>query len=343
MSAIDKIYERSYSDREKIIDIFSNEVYGRIPAPPIELSFEEKDLEGRDYFGGHAQLREVVLSCKLEGDREFSFPFKLSIPQKAGKHKAIVLVNFKPDVPDKYYPAEEVIDKGWACASLDYQCVTSDTPTMDGLAEIYAPNGEVGKISFWAWAAMRIMDYLYTRDDIDLNNIGVVGHSRLGKTALWAGANDARFRFVHSNDSGTVGAALFRERNEKSESIGDICGRFPYWFNKKFPSYTDKEKEMDFDQDMLIAAIAPRIVSIASASNDLWANPRAEMLSAKAASSAWEAYGEPGLINLPDEPEIGVNYHEGKLGYYVREGGHFLSRNDWNRFLDFFEKNIISK
>lgn len=333
--------ERFYFDREAIVDLFANEVYGKVPPAPICMSCDEKLIEGRDYFGGHAYLYEIILNCKLENEANFSFPFKLCIPQVTGKYKTIVLVNFKPDVPDKYYPAEEIIDKGWACASLNYQSITSDTPTPDGLAEIYSPNGEVGKITLWTWAAMRIMDYLHTRDDIDINNIGVVGHSRLGKTALWTGANDVRFRFIHSNDSGTVGAALFRERNEKSESIGDICRRFPYWFNKKFPSYIDKETVMDFDQDMLIGAIAPRIVSIGSASNDLWANPHAEMLSAKAASSFWEAYGEPGLIDLPDEPEVGVNYHKGRLGYYVREGGHFLSRNDWGRFLDFFEKNII--
>lgn len=333
--------EAVYPDRQAILALFSSEVYGKIPPAPTEITAEEKSLEGRDYFGGHAYLYEIKLNCKLEGGETFSFPFKLCIPQSEGKHKTVVLVNFSPDVPDKYYPTEEVIDRGWACASLDYQSVTSDTPTPDGLAAIYAPEGEVGKITLWAWAAMRIMDYLHTREDIDLDNVGVVGHSRLGKTALWTGANDVRFRFVHSNDSGTVGAALYKERNEHSESIGAICSRFPYWFNRRFPSYTDKEREMDFDQDMLIAAIAPRIVSISSAANDLWANPKAEMHSAKAASRAWESLGLAGLVGLPEEAEIGVNYHDGHLGYYVREGGHFLSRNDWNRFLAFFEKNAL--
>ena len=178
--------------------------------------------------------------------------------------------------------------------------------------------------------------------DIDIANVGIVGHSRLGKTALWAAANDQRFRFVHSNDSGTSGAALYRERNDKSESIKDICERFPYWFNKNFPKYIDMESKMAFDQDDLIKCIAPRIVSIGSASEDLWANPQAEMLSAKNASIAWTGLGERGLENISDEAQIGVNYHDGKVGYYVREGRHCLSRNDWNRFLDFFDKNICS-
>ena len=98
---------------------------------------------------------------------------------------------------------------------------------------------------------------------------------------------------------------------------------------------------MAFDQDDLIKCIAPRIVSIGSAEEDLWANPKAEMLAAKNASVAWESLGERGLVNIPNEAQIGVNYHDGKVGYYVREGRHCLSRNDWNRFLAFFDKNIL--
>lgn len=326
--------------RKKHLDIFANEVYGEIPSVPSKIEADKSIIEGNNYCCGHARLFEITLNCILDNGRIFSFPFKLCLPRKEGKHKTVVLINFKYDVPDKYCPAEEIIDRGWAFAALDYQKITSDCSTIDGLAEIYAPNRETGKISLWAWAVMRIMDYLQTRDDIDLANIGVVGHSRLGKTALWVAANDERFRFVHSNDSGTAGAALYRERNEKSESIRDICEMFPYWFNKTFPKYADMENNMKFDQDMLVGCIAPRIVSIGSASEDLWANPRAEMLCAKSASVMWELCGDQEKINIPDDAEIDVNYHEGKIGYYVRSGRHFLSRNDWNRFLDFFDKNL---
>lgn len=327
--------------RQKALDIFASEVYGDIPPAPKKIEALEKAIEGRNYFCGHARLLQVNLNCTLDDKTNFSFPFKLCLPTNVKKNKIIILINFTPNVPDKYCPAEEIIDMGWSFAALDYQSITSDTNTPDGLAEIYAPNGETGKISLWAWAAMRIMDYLQTRDDIDLANIGVVGHSRLGKTALWTAANDERFRFVHSNDSGTSGAALYRERNTESESIKDICERFPYWFNKTFPKYIDMEYNMAFDQDDLIKCIAPRIVSVGSAAEDIWANPKAEMLAAKNASVAWESLGERGLVNIPNEAQIGVNYHDGKVGYYVREGRHCLSRNDWHRFLGFFDKNIL--
>ena len=342
ISKLSKNQELS-EERQKLLSVFAKEVYGEIPAPPISIDFEEKMVEGTSFCAGHAWLYEVKIKCNLDNGKCFLFPFKLCLPQKEGRHKTVVLINFRYDVPDKYCPAEEIIDRGWAFAALDYQKITSDSSLADGLAEIYALNGETGKLSLWAWAAMRIMDYLQTRDDIDLDNVGVAGHSRLGKTALWTAANDERFRFVHSNDSGTAGAALYSERNEKSESIRDICDRFPYWFNKTFPKYADMENNLGFDQNMLIGCIAPRIVSIGSASDDLWANPCAEMLSAKRASTFWEKYDEKGLINVPNKAEIGINYHDGRVGYYVREGKHYFSRDDWNRFLGFFDKNIYNK
>ena len=340
---INKTNQRLMEKREGLLSVFKNEVYGEIPAPPVDIDFEEKMIEETSFCAGHARLFEVSLKCNLNENKCFSFPFKLCVPQTNGRHKTVVLINFRYDVPDKYCPAEEIIDRGWAFAVLDYQKITSDSPAVDELAEIYAPNGETGKLSLWAWAVMRIMDYLQTRDDVDLDNVGVVGHSRLGKTALWAAANDERFRFVHSNDSGTAGAALYSERNDKSESIRDICERFPYWFNKAFPKYTDMEGNLPFDQDLLIGCIAPRIVSVGSASEDLWANPQAEMLSAKKSSIFWEEYGEEGLINISDKAEIGTNYHDGRVGYYIREGRHYFSRNDWNRLLDFFDKNIYNQ
>lgn len=326
--------------REKLLSVFENEVYGHIPPPPKKAEACERVIECDEYELKLARLYEIELICELDNGMSFSFPFKLLLPDGEGKRKTIVLINFRLDVPDKYYPVEEVIKRGWACASLDYQQITSDSNVIDGLANIYAPNGETGKISLWAWAAMRIMDYLQTRKDIDLANVAVVGHSRLGKTALWTAANDERFRFVHSNDSGTAGAALYREKNERSESIGDICGRFPYWFNKKFPDYVDMESRMEFDQDDLLKCIAPRIVSIGSASEDFWANPRAEMLCAKSASQAWNVFDENGLTNIPESAEIGANYHDGRVGYYVREGKHSFSCDDWCRFLDYFDKNL---
>ncbi|MBR5773483.1 MAG: hypothetical protein IKY44_01400 [Clostridia bacterium] len=326
-------------NRKNILAIFEGEVYGKIPPSPQKIDASLNEVEGLERIEG-GTLYEVDLTCQLDEKTDFSFRFNLLLPHKKGKNKTVVFLNFRPDIPDKYYPVSEIINRGWACASLDYQRITSDTNSADGLAKIYAPNGEIGKLSLWAWAAMRMMDYLETRDDIDLANIGVVGHSRLGKTALWTAANDERFRFVHSNDSGTAGAALYKYKNERSESIKDIYERFPYWFVEPFKAYIDMEQSMPFDQDDLLKCVAPRIVSIGSANEDAWANPYAEMLCAKEASLAWESMGEKGLVNIPQKAELGVNYHDGKVGYYVREGKHYFSLGDWCRFLSFFDKNL---
>ena len=99
---------------------------------------------------------------------------------------------------------------------------------------------EWGKIGMWAYAASRILDYLYTLDCVDKTRVGVIGHSRLGKTALWAGANDTRFKLVISNNSGCCGAAL--ARRDFGETVEIITHYFPHWFISSFTQYANNEK-----------------------------------------------------------------------------------------------------
>jgi hypothetical protein len=187
-----------------------------------------------------------------------------------------------------------------------------------------------------------MMDYLQTREEADKNAIGVSGHSRLGKTALLTGALDDRFAFVCSNDSGCSGAAISRGRCNGGESIRAIVERFSFWFCPNYFKYMDKANELPFDQDALLSLIAPRTLSVGSAKQDLWANPPAEFACAKKASEAWTAYGKTPLV-IEGAPCVGENYHDGDVGYYVREGTHYLSREDWNRTLDFFDAKIAQK
>lgn len=314
--------------------------YGIIPAPPKQVKGEINAVNAR-FCASKAALEEITVTATTEvGD--VVFPIKLCRPKKAEKSKIVVFLNCTPDVPDKYLPAEEIIDRGWGFVSLCYKSVTSDDADFnDNASKVSRRDGKFapGKIAMWAWAAMRVADYLYTREDIDFENIGVAGHSRLGKTALVTAAFDERFKFCHSNDSGTCGAALFSERNEKSESIEAILNNFHYWFCPNFKEYAGKENQMPFDQDILLKLIAPRVLSVGSAEKDLWANPKAEFLCTVKASKEWLCYGKKGLT-APDTPITGERYHDGKVGYYVREGTHYMSREDWNNMLDFFDKNI---
>jgi hypothetical protein len=281
-------------------------------------------------------MLKMKLNCILDSGKEFSFPFSLCIPKNGNvKHKTIVSINFHGETPNKYYPMEEIADRGWAVANFYYQDVTSDSANVDGLLALL-DDKDVGKITLWAWGAMRILDYLYTRDDIDLENIAVAGHSRLGKTALLCAAYDTRFRFCHSNCSGTCGAALFSEIEGGAQSIENIVTDLPYWFNDRFTVYKGMEQEMPFDQDMLISLIAPRYVSISSAEKDAWANPKGERMCGVKASYVWEALGERGLV-IPDDIEVDMRYFNGNIGYYMRSGRHFFSRKDWNSMIDFFE------
>ena len=167
--------------------------------------------------------------------------------------------------------------------------------------------------------------------------ITVVGHSRLGKTALLAGAMDPRFFCAVSNDSGACGAALSREKT--GETIKVTCGYNPYWFCKKFTEYFDNEDAMPFDQHFLIAANADHRVYVGAGSEDANASPMHEFLGAYAASEYFESVGKKGLI-CPDRlPDVGEFFHEGHIGYHLREGGHYLSRYDWNMYMAYVRKH----
>lgn len=332
-----KTTEDFLSLKSEVKDTFQREEYGYFPEKPLSVSGEVVSSE--ETMAGKSVLEKIKLTLVLNGG-EYSFPFWYCFPKKKN-NKTVVLLNFRDCFPDKYLPAEEVIDDGWAVADVCYNDVTSDDNDFtNGIAALFdrKKTGSAGKIVMWAYAAMRIADYLETRDETDMNNLAVAGHSRLGKTALVTAAFDERFKFCHSNCSGTCGAAAFFMRTKESEPISVISSVFPHWFSTDFSKYSDKEKELPFEQYMLMTLIAPRVMSIGSAVEDLWANPPAELYSAAKASAIWALYGEKPLENVSN-PALGKIYGD-KVTYYVRKGKHYLSRDDWQRFLSVFDKNI---
>lgn len=337
--------------RQAIVDILSRHVYGRMPTHPPEVRAKVLSEE-RHAFAGKAIQQTVELTMDLPNGR-FSFPLQYLLPKKqqSADHSDssgfpfFVHIAFRPDVPDKYLPAEEIIDEGFALFNFCYQDIAPDrddqfaTGLPASLLQLPDQPDHWGKITLWAWAASRVMDYasqaVLAGAPLDLQKAAVIGHSRLGKTALWTGANDTRFQYVISNDSGCAGAAL--ERGKSGEDVKAITERFPYWFCPAYRQYANAPGSMPFDQHFLLAASAPRHVYVASAAEDAWADPDAEFLSAYAAGAVYRKLGMPGLMTdrLPDDNCL---LTEGHIAYHRRPGTHYLSRLDWQRFMDYMSR-----
>ena len=326
--------------RDDMLRILQEEEYGYIPPKPDYMTWDIKEDVVKRFCANKASYSQVTLHCEINGEI-FSFPFACVIPKAEGKHPFFIHINFRPDVPDRYMPTEELVDNGFAVLSFCYQDVTKDNDDMtDGLAGILYPEGkrkptDAGKIAMWAWAAQRVMDYAQTVENLDLNCAIVCGHSRLGKTALLAAATDERFLCGYSNDSGCSGAAI--TRGKVGETVEDICKRFPYWFCENYLKYIGKESEMPFDQHFLIASIAPRLVCVGSAVEDRWADPNSEMLACIAASPAYKQYGMDGFEYEKHELKVGDVYHDGHIGYHMRGGTHYFSREDWLQLIHFIK------
>ncbi len=325
--------------RDQIKILLQQEEYGFLPPKPDRIEFEEKTVL-KDFGAGKADLKSITITAYF-GEEKFSFPIYSTVPKKGESIPAIVQINFRPDVPDRYLPSEELLDHGFAVFSFCYTDVTSDDGDFtSGLAGVLFENSlrsetDAGKLMLWAWAAMRLLDYIETLPNIDKTKISICGHSRLGKTALVAGAFDERFACAFSNDSGCSGAALSREKI--GEDLDTICRVFPFWFCENYGAYRKKEASLPFDQHFLIALLAPRRAYIASAELDDWADPRSEQLAALAASPAWKLYEKEGLLCNECFAKAGEYFHKGAIGYHLRQGTHYFSREDWLFFMHFWK------
>ena len=334
--------------REELVRIMCEKEYGYpIPAPE-SLSFEEGEVTTK--FCAGLGIHFPVTAHTVVCGKPFDFTFTVSLPITADKPVPFfVLNNFHRGEPNMYLPVEEIIDRGFAVLHLNYLDVTSDDGDFStGLSACVYPDGaenrgpyDPGKIQMWAWANMRLMDYAMTCEKLDPKQGAVIGHSRLGKTALVTGMLDERFRYVCSNNAGCSGDAITRRK--EGERIRDITDRFPYWFCENYKSYVSMDGSngsMDFDQHFLFASIAPRVVMVGAAYEDNWADPVSQQLCCVAASPAWEALGEVGYISDDRIPWIGDHFNEGNICYHLRRGCHFLSRLDWVAYMDTIEKKM---
>ena len=362
--------------RPKMLQLFADNVYGRLPGKPKELRFVVNAVDSFA-LGGKAIRKQVTIF--FTGASEPSMEVLLYLPKYA---KAPVPVftglNFygnqtisndaginlstqwAPNDEEKHiennhateasrgtdagkWPVEEIIKRGYALATAYYGDLEPDYPegwktgirsTMKSTLGINEQ--EWSAMGAWAWGLSRMMDYLETDPSVNAKQVVITGHSRLGKAALWAAANDTRFAIVVSNNSGEGGAAL--SRRWFGETIKRINTSFPHWFVAKYKQYNDNPQLLPVDQHILLSLMAPRPLYVASAEDDKWADPKGEFLSAKNAEPVYALFGKKGL-GVNEMPP--VNHPIGEtIKYHIRSGKHDITLYDWQQYLDFADKQF---
>ena len=337
--------------RALILELFRQHVYGRSPQAPDLLRFEVVEHQPRA-MDGAATLKRVAIVSEHQR-RQHRFEIVLFLPNtRVGAVPMFLLLNNRPignTDPTRaqrspFWPAEELIARGYGIAALQVGDLAPDNATQftegairlfEGETTAARPADAWGALAAWAWGASRALDYFETDPQIDASRVAVVGHSRGGKAALWAGAEDERFALVVSNDSGEGGAAL--ARRNFGETTARINTAFPHWFNANYKRFNGREAEMPVDQHMLLSLVAPRALYVASADEDLWADPRGEFLALAHSSPVYALFGEP-AIATDAMPPIDTPVIVGRRGYHVRTGGHNLTAYDWARFADLADR-----
>jgi hypothetical protein len=334
--------------RSEILNLFREHVYGRSPGKPDRLQFETIERNDKAMDGTATLERVAVLSTRQ--DRSHRFELTVFLPNaRPGRVPVFLLLNNRPATntdPSRreksgFWPAEQVIARGYGIAALQVGELAPDNNEKfrDGVIRLFEGSSEGPRpadawagLAAWAWGAGRALDYFEIDTRVDSGRIAVVGHSRGGKAALWAGAEDERFALVISNESGEGGAAL--ARRNFGETLSRITEMFPFWFAANYRSFAGRESSLPIDQHMLLSLIAPRALYVASADEDLWSDPRGEFQSLASSSPVFGLWGDR-AISADAMPALEQPLVSGRRGYHIRRGPHNLTPYDWDRFMDF--------
>ncbi|MFT7419697.1 MAG: hypothetical protein ACI9QN_000615 [Arcticibacterium sp.] len=367
--AVKNIYDWVQKRRPELVNIYTEQVFGKVP-DGIPEEFEIEILEeDHSAMGGRAIRRQIALVFQENIKVNILFYLPKEVPSPPlfigynfkGNHTTIndpnIIVSdtwlkLNPDknieisrgTRNNRWPLEKVISQGFGIATIYYEDVDPDINDFsDGVHALFyksdqnrPKDNEWGSLAGWAWGMSRVIDYVKTDKLLRNSKILAFGHSRLGKATLWAAALDDRIDLVVSNDSGCGGAAI--SRRKFGETVSIINTSFPHWFNTNFKQYNDKEENLPVDQHMLIALMAPRPVYIASAADDQWADPYGEYLSAYHASPVYELYGKEGFTSSV-HPQTNHPV-QNTIGYHMRTGRHDVTDYDWEQYMKFAKSHF---
>ena len=326
-------------DRHRIVQTLRREMFGTVPPLTVRSSVSQPR---RVTFTNGAEAVHRTVTLQVTGDAgcaEVMAP--LFQPTGDGPFPCFVFLDHRSQADDTpedgpeatdYWDVPRILAAGCATVAVRVDEVDPDdrTPNFDdGLHALMTsePDPDWSTLAIWAWAMSEVRKAIAA--DPAIGPCYAIGHSRGGKTALWAAASDEGFAGAVSNESGCGGAALSRRRI--GETVRIINTSFPHWFNARFKRYNDRESKLPHDQHWLLAAIAPRKLAVGSAAADYWADPYGEWLAVEAASEAWpgDAAAELGRV-----PAIGDVRRSGPVQYHLREGRHGLRAEDWDRYLE---------
>jgi hypothetical protein len=333
--------------RPELMELFRTSIYGRVPSTPYKIDFIVANQDTKA-INGSATLKHVDITITA-ADKSLTVHLNLFVPNNVPKPvPAFLLVNLgsrglDPARKEKSesWPVEEIVGRGYAAAAFSNADIDPDNfdEFKNGIHALLdkgtRPDDAWGTLAAWGWGASRCMDYFVTDKDIAKDKVALVGHSRGGKTVLWAGAEDQRFAMIVANESGAGGAAIARRRF--GETIARLNTSFPHWFCSNYRKYNNSEENLPVDTHELLAMIAPRALYIDCASEDLWGDPKGCYLALYNSLPVFRLFG----INseLPEAvPQLDKQVISGKVAFHIRSGEHNLKLQDWNFFMDFADK-----
>lgn len=367
--------------RPELLKLFQDVMYGELPPLPDQVSYEVLSAPEK-VFGSLAYRRETRIAFKMKNGRSHAVDVLLYTPADTERSPVFVGLTFggnhvvsrdprihmtglagdrgpgfmrERGVQERRFPLETILRRGYAIAVASYHDIFPDYEDgwQNSIYKLFFTDAELltrpkgySSIGAWAWGLSRILDYLLTVPEIDGEKAAVYGHSRLGKTSLWAAVTDSRFKLACVNDSGCGGAALSRRLYGEtlfSMYHKNSVGR--WWFTDSLLKKCGSPQELPLDQHELIALVAPRAIAVHSATEDQWADPKGEYLAAYYAGKVYRLYGlEPLASVIPPEPEKPVGTD---ISYFLRSGKHDLLIADWEHYMDvadhIFRKNAKQK